>query len=93
MARLVQLKATESKFALNSAMMKKDAESKRISGIVPLKGKLLLWKKEWYQQEGHFQEKSDALATISSEEKTLSILELSDSPTVLRTVLRMTRIF
>ena len=55
-------------------------------------GKLLLWKQEWYQQEGSFQEGSDALATISSGGTTLSILELSDSPTVLRTVLRMTRI-
>ena len=55
-------------------------------------GKLLLWKQEWYHKEGSFQEESDALATISSDGKTLSILELSDSPTVLRTVLRMIRI-
>ena len=54
-------------------------------------GKLLIWKKEWLQQEGSFQEGSDALATISSDGTTLSILELSNSPTVLRTVLRMTR--
>lgn len=55
-------------------------------------GKLLLWKQEWYHKEGSFQEESDALATIGSDGKTLSILELSDSPTVLRTVLRMIRI-
>ena len=51
-------------------------------------GKLLLWKQEWYQKEGSFQEEVDALATVSSDGTTLSILELSDSSTVLR----MTRI-
>ena len=51
-------------------------------------GKLLLWKKEWYQKEGSFQEGVDALATVSSDGTTLSILELSDSSTVLQ----MTRI-
>lgn len=53
-------------------------------------GKFLIWEKGLFQQEGRFQEVSDALATISSDGTTLSILELSDSPTVLRTVLRMT---
>ena len=51
-------------------------------------GKLLLWKKEWYQDEGSFQEGADALAVVSSDGTTLSILELSDSSTVLQ----MTRI-
>ena len=51
-------------------------------------GKLLLWKKEWYQDEGSFQGGADALAAVSSDGTTLSILELSDSSTVLQ----MTRI-
>ena len=51
-------------------------------------GKLLLWKKKWYQNEGSFQEGADALAAVSSDGTTLSILELSDSSTVLQ----MTRI-
>ena len=51
-------------------------------------GKLLLWKKEWYQNEGSFQEGVDALATVSPDGITLSILELSESSAVLR----MTRI-
>ena len=51
-------------------------------------GRLLLWKRELFQKEGSFQEGIDALATISSDGTTLSILELSDSSTVLR----MTRI-
>ena len=51
-------------------------------------GKLLFWKKEWYQTEPSFQEGIDALATVSSDGTTLSILELSDSSTVIQ----MTRI-
>ena len=51
-------------------------------------GKLLFWKEEWYQNEPSFQEGIDALATVSPDGTTLSILELSDSSTVLR----MTRI-
>ena len=47
-------------------------------------GKLLLWKKEWYQNEGSFQEGVDALATVSPDGITLSILELSESSAVLR---------
>lgn len=51
-------------------------------------GKLLFWKKEWYQTEPSFQEGIDALVTVSSDGTTLSILELSDSSTVIQ----MTRI-
>ena len=51
-------------------------------------GRLLVWKKEWYQNEESFQDEVDALATVSSDGTTLSILELSDSSTVIQ----MTRI-
>ncbi len=51
-------------------------------------GRLLLWKRELFQTEPSFQEGIDALATVSSDGTTLSILELSDSSAVLR----MTRI-
>ena len=51
-------------------------------------GRLLIWKKEYYQKEGSFKEGVDALATVSSDGITLSILELSDSSTVIQ----MTRI-
>ena len=51
-------------------------------------GRLLIWKKEWSLDEGGFREGVDALATVSSDGTTLSILELSDSSTVIQ----MTRI-
>ena len=51
-------------------------------------GELQLWKKEWYQEEGSFQRKNDALATVTSDGENMSILELSNSSTVLR----MTRV-
>ena len=47
-------------------------------------GTLLQWKQEFFQAEGSFRDGVDALAVVSSDGTTLSVLELGESSTVLR---------